>query len=99
MGINENVGLNGYKLYKINLNEQGLYYISYSSYYENVNGYWEYFETDRNLYKPDDEIYFWGFLRNRYAFEEIEKVTIEISANSWWWFSSNSVFALENASR
>lgn len=58
------------------------------SYYQNYNYlwwnsspdiYWNYTATDRNLYKPDDTINFWGFLKNRYENENIENVTVEIT--------------------
>jgi hypothetical protein len=30
-----------------------------------ANDYWHYFYTDRSLYKPDDTINFWGFVKSR----------------------------------
>jgi len=57
-----------------------LSYNPYSYLYNNglsSNQYWNYLFLDRNLYKPDDTIQFWGFLKNRYADENIDSLTVE----------------------
>ncbi len=53
-------------------------YIPYKE-YNNQNNYWSILETDRNLYKPDDTVNLWGFLKPRYSSEKIDSVTVEIS--------------------
>jgi len=53
-----------------------------SSYGNSSNeNYWKYFFTDRSMYKPDDTINFWGFVKNRYKDEEINYLTLEINQN------------------
>jgi len=47
--------------------------------------YWRYFQTDRNLYKPDDLVQFWGFLKNRNDNTSPSEITVEISEGSYWW--------------
>ena len=41
--------------------------------------YWDYFFTDRNMYKPDDTVNIWGFIKNRYDDEKINYLTLEIN--------------------
>ncbi len=60
---------------------------NYSNFYENAQVmYWRYLQTDRNLYKPDDTISLWGFVRNRYENEKIEQVTIEIASGQMHYY-------------
>lgn len=46
--------------------------------------YWRYFQTDRNLYKPDDLVAFWGYLENRQSGTNPESITVEIAEGSYW---------------
>ncbi len=46
--------------------------------------YWRYFQTDRNLYKPDDPVVFWGFLQKRGYGTSPKKVTVEIAQGGYW---------------
>ena len=48
------------------------------------DNYWRYFQTDRNLYKPDDLVQFWGFLKNRDDGTYPEKITVEIAEGGYW---------------
>jgi len=52
---------------------------SYS--YSNKNSYWSYFLTDRGMYKPDDTISIWGYIKNRYKDEDIDYLSLEINRN------------------
>ncbi len=61
-------------------NPYGIY--RYDSYAQ--DHYWRYFQTDRNLYKPDDPVQFWGFLQNRYDGTSPETITVEISEGRYW---------------
>lgn len=49
-----------------------------------MEDYWKYFQTDRNLYKPDDLVQFWGYVKNRFDNESPEKITVEIAEGSYW---------------
>ncbi len=56
--------------------------IDCSSYsYINKNSYWSYFHTDRGMYKPDDTINIWGYIKNRYKDEDIAYLSLEINRN------------------
>lgn len=56
--------------------------IDCSSYsYGNKNSYWSYFHTDRGMYKPEDTINIWGYIKNRYKDEDISYLTLEIRQN------------------
>jgi len=45
---------------------------------ENANMYWHFIQLDRNLYKPDDTVNFWGMVKNRYSGEKIDSLVIEV---------------------
>jgi hypothetical protein len=49
-----------------------------------MEDYWRYFQTDRNLYKPDDFVQFWGFAKNRHDDTTPKKLTVEISEGGYW---------------
>lgn len=51
--------------------------------YLNGNNYWTYFSTDRGMYKSNDTINVWGFIKNRYADEQIEYLTLELNQNRY----------------
>ena len=55
---------------------------SYSGYSENK--YWSYFYTDRGMYKSDDTINLWGFIKNRYDNEQIDYLTVELYQNYYY---------------
>ena len=51
--------------------------------------YWKNFQTDRNLYQPNDKVYFYGFLKDRTSGETPEQVTVELKEQRWyydWYF-------------
>ncbi len=56
-----------------------------SRYYDNQN-YWKYFKSDRSLYKPDDTVKFFGFLKARYEDVDIDKVSVEISQGGFYYW-------------
>lgn len=60
--------------------------------------YWKYFQTDRNLYQPNDDVMFFGFLQNRETGISPDEVTVEILEQSWYygglWPSFNEVLPL-----
>lgn len=60
-------------------------YRIYSSDYYTSDNYWRYFQTDRNLYKPDDLVQFWGFLNNRNDNTAPSEITVEIAEGGYWW--------------
>lgn len=51
--------------------------------YHNENKYWTYFYTDRNMYKSDDTVNIWGFVKNRYSDEPIDSLTLELNSNMY----------------
>ncbi|MDQ2085784.1 dockerin type I domain-containing protein [Herbivorax sp. ANBcel31] len=55
------------------------------------NDYWRYFFTDRGMYKPDDTINVWGFIKNRYEDENIDYLTLEISQGYYHWTGNNNL--------
>ncbi len=71
-----------------------LYYNSYNyNYYgSSSNIYWNYIYLDRNLYKPDDTIQFWGFIKNRYADENISSLTLEFGQGHRYYTSGKANF-------
>lgn len=57
--------------------------LSYSSIYntyraQSSNMYWNFIQLDRNLYKPDDTVNFWGMVKSRYSDENINSLVIEV---------------------
>ncbi len=70
-------------------NELILLNYRYRAYGNNVyayDDYWRYFQTDRNLYKPDDSVEFWGFLQKRGYGTSPKTVTVEIAQGGYWGF-------------
>jgi len=41
--------------------------------------YWSYFQLDRSLFKCDDTVSFWGFIKNRKDNEKIDSVTVTLT--------------------
>jgi len=52
--------------------------------------YWRYFQTDRTLYQPADQVAFFGFLQNREDGTSPDEVTVEINENHWYYGRYNS---------
>ena len=55
------------------------------------NNYWRYFFTDRGMYKSNDTINVWGFIKNRYEDENIDYLTLEISQGYSYWGRNNNL--------
>lgn len=53
-------------------------------YYNNSNDYWRYIQLDRPLYKSNDTVSFWGFIKNRYSNEQIKTVTAQITKGGYY---------------
>lgn len=45
---------------------------------ENTSMYWNFIQLDRNLYKPNDKVNFWGMVKSRYSDEKTDSLVIEI---------------------
>ncbi len=45
---------------------------------ESSNMYWNFIQLDRNLYKPNDKVNFWGMVKSRYSDEKTDSLVIEI---------------------
>lgn len=46
--------------------------------------YWMYFDTERTVYHPTDNIYYWGFLKGRYG-SAAGEYQITLSNSSWYY--------------
>ncbi len=59
---------------------------NYRTYEDSNNSmYWNFIQLDRNLYKPDDTVNFWGLVKNRYSNEKATSLTIEVNqGNSYF---------------
>lgn len=66
------------------INAGYLYYYGNDSYYSTGLN-WRYFQTDRTLYKPDDTVEFWGYLKSRTDNTSPGKVTIELSKGGYYY--------------
>ncbi|MHB1484168.1 MAG: Ig-like domain-containing alpha-2-macroglobulin family protein [Saccharofermentanales bacterium] len=65
-------------------NKYAYYDMFMPDYYSNSNDYWRYIQLDRPLYKPNDTVSFWGFIKNRYSDEQIKTVTAQISKGGYY---------------
>ncbi len=55
-------------------------------YYQTYDNYWNVLTTDRNLYQPDDDVNFFGFIANRNGSLDNDKVTIEINRGYFYYY-------------
>ena len=83
------MGINKLNYYIVRKNNDELVlinnrYRTYRDYYA-LENYWRYFQTDRSLYKPDDLVQFWGFLKNRNDQTTPSEITVEIAEGGYWW--------------
>ena len=67
-----------------------LFFYTYARYQDGdiTSDYWKYIKTDRPLYKPDDEVAYFGFLQHREDGTFPETVRVEINEQRWFydWF-------------
>ena len=85
----DEMGINKLNYYIVRKNNDELVlinnrYRTYRDYYA-LENYWRYFQTDRSLYKPDDLVQFWGFLKNRNDQTTPSEITVEIAEGGYWW--------------
>lgn len=45
---------------------------------------WRYLQTDRTLYKPDDTVMFWGFIKSRIDGSSPSEITVELSQGGYY---------------
>jgi len=50
------------------------------------NAFWRYFKSDRSLYKPDDSVEFFGYLKGRYEDITLDEVSVEITQGGYYYF-------------
>lgn len=55
-------------------------------YYQSYDNYWNVLTTDRNLYQPDDDVHFFGFVAKRSGVIDDDKVTIEINRGYFYYY-------------
>ncbi len=81
---NQNNNENGVTYYKIETedNKQAVLsgYAGVHNIYreESTSMYWNFIHLDRNLYKPNDKVNFWGMVKSRYSDEKTDSLVIEI---------------------
>lgn len=58
------------------------------SYYRGMdsNAFWRYFKSDRSLYKPDDKVEFFGYLKGRYEDIQLDQVSVEVTQGGYYYF-------------
>ena len=69
---------------RVSLLNAGYLYVLYQNEYDSQGLNWHYLQTDRNLYKPDDLVQFWGFVKSRIDDTSPDKVTIELSEGGYF---------------
>jgi len=69
---------------KVTLLNAGYLYIPYEDDYSYQSLNWHYLQTDRTLYKPDDLVQFWGFVKSRLDNTTPDKVTVELSEGGFF---------------
>lgn len=80
------------KLYHIQKGDQHsvLFSMNYSfwRYGQGVdsNAFWKYFKSDRSLYKPDDTVEFFGYLKGRYEDINLDEVSVEVTQGGYYYF-------------
>jgi len=62
----------------------------YNGYWTDSDDYWSYLELDRTLFKTDDTVSFWGYVKSRYnSNESVDFVTAKLTKNTFWGFDDN----------
>lgn len=94
----DEMGINKLNYYIIRNNDDELIlinnrYRTYRADYYALNSYWRYFQTDRSLYKPDDLVQFWGFLKSRNDQTVPSEITVEIAEGSYWWLPEAQILS------
>ncbi|MDP4181787.1 MAG: Ig-like domain-containing protein [Bacillota bacterium] len=86
---------NGNKLIKISVNDEKDCIIveRTNDYYRDLNSYasryWNFLQLDRNIYKPDDTVNFWGIVKDRYSKNETGELTIDIEQGQDYQYGYN----------
>jgi len=57
----------------------------YGGYFNQGSLYWRYIQTDRTLYKPNDTVEFWGFIKSRIDGSSPENVTVELTSGGYYY--------------
>lgn len=57
---------------------------SYSNYNEGSLN-WRYIQTDRTLYKPNDTVEFWGFIKSRIDGSYPDDITVELASGGYYY--------------
>ncbi|MDF1617685.1 Ig-like domain-containing alpha-2-macroglobulin family protein [Petrocella sp. FN5] len=73
--------------YHLSYNNMESLNYQYKGYRYDQQDYWTYFQTDRGLYQPDDEVAFFGFLQNRETGDYPNKVRVEVTKQNWFFRS------------
>lgn len=70
---------------RVSLLNAGYIYTPYDYGGDSYGLNWRYLQTDRTLYKPDDLVQFWGFVKSRLDNTSPDKVTIELSEGGYYY--------------
>ncbi|MGI6085743.1 MAG: Ig-like domain-containing protein [Acetivibrionales bacterium] len=60
-------------------------YPYYDTYINHSSLFWRYIQTDRTLYKPNDTVEFWGFLKSRIDGSYPEDITVELASGGYYY--------------
>ena len=60
-------------------------YPYYDTYRDNGSLNWRYIQTDRTLYKPDDTVEFWGFIKSRIDESYPDDITVELASGGYYY--------------
>ena len=60
-------------------------YPYYDTYRNNEGLNWRYIQTDRTLYKPDDTVEFWGFVKSRIDDSYPNDITVELASGGYYY--------------
>lgn len=78
---------------KVSLINKGYPYDIYNSYddYGKTNLNWQYLQTDRTLYKPDDTVELWGYIKSRLDGTSPNTITVELARGGYYYPMRSSI--------
>ncbi len=70
---------------KVSLINAGYSYSYYNRYTDDGSLNWRYIQTDRTLYKPNDTVEFWGFVKSRIDGSYPNDITVELASGGYYY--------------